>query len=50
MTEADEIGLVLSADGEQLLCHPCLMREQRRAERHAKNFAAGRSSQQGPVT
>jgi late competence protein required for DNA uptake (superfamily II DNA/RNA helicase) len=39
-SHADEIGLVLSADGKQLLCHECLLLEQRRAERHGKNVLA----------
>jgi hypothetical protein len=31
---ADELGLALSADGQQLLCHECAEREQRWAEHH----------------
>ena len=33
----DERGLALSADGQQLLCHECSLREQRWAERHGNS-------------
>ncbi len=39
-SHSDDHGLTLV--GEQLLCHPCVRRERRRAERDSKNVPADR--------